>query len=73
MEKELDCMDTILSLDFTNEYIVTSRFKATYDNKPVRKYNLKMKGEYNLSKNLSVTNRQPLYSLEDAPVRGEEE
>ena len=72
LEKELDCMDTILSLDFTNEYIVTNRFKATYDNKPVRKYNLQMKGEYNLSKNLSVTNRQPLYSLEDAPVRGEE-
>lgn len=65
LEKELDCMDTILSLYFVNEPIVTNRFKITYDNKPIHQYNLKFKGEYNLSKNLTVSNQQPLYSLLD--------
>ena len=73
LEKELDCMDTILSLDFGSEYIVTNRFKITYENKQIRKYILKMKGEYNLSKNLSVTNRQPLFSLQEKTKQGEEE
>lgn len=63
LEKELDCMDTILSLYFVNEPIVTNRFKITYDNKPTHMYNVKFKGEYNLSKNLSVSNQQPLFSL----------
>ena len=63
LEKELDCMDTILSLNFINEVIVTNRFKITYDNKATHKYIPQIKGEYNLSKNLSVSNRQPLYSL----------
>lgn len=63
LEKELDCMDTILSLYFVNEPIITNRFKITYDNKPTRMYNAKFKGEYNLSKNLSVSNQQPLFSL----------
>lgn len=65
LEKELDCMDTILSLNFINEVIVTNKFKITYDNKATHQYKPQLKGEYNLSKNLSVTNRQPLYSLVD--------
>ena len=65
LEKELDCMDTVLSLNFINETIVTNRFKVTYDNKTIQQYHLQLKGEYNLSKNLSVSNRQPLYSLLD--------
>lgn len=65
LEKELDCMDTILSLNFVNEILVTNRFKVTYDNKVTQKYDLQLKGEYNLSKNLTVSNRQPLYSLVD--------
>lgn len=71
LEKELDCMDTILSLNFINEIIVTNRFKITYDNKGIQQYHLQIKGEYNLSKNLSVSNRQPLYSLVDKKKRGE--
>jgi hypothetical protein len=65
LEKELDCMDTILSLNFKKEIIVTNRFKISYDNKPIHKYKTVFKGEYNLSKNLSVSNKQPLYSLID--------
>ena len=71
LEKELDCMDTILSLNFVNETIVTNRFKVTYDNKATQQNNLQLKGEYNLSKNLTVTNRQPLYSLVDKKAKGE--
>ncbi len=63
LEKELDCMDTILSLNFNKEIIVTNRFKVAYDNKSTQQYRLKLKGEYNLSKNLTITNRQPLYVL----------
>ena len=65
LEKELDCMDTIISLNFVNEIIVTNRFKVTYDNKAIHKYDLHLKGEYNLSKNLTVTNRQPLFTITD--------
>ncbi len=65
LEKELDCMDTTLALNFVNEFIVTNRFKITYDNKASKKYQLEFKGEYNLSKNLSISNRQPLYTLTD--------
>ncbi len=71
LEKELDCMDTILSLNFVNETIVTNRFKVTYDNKATQQNNLQLKGEYNLSKNLTVTNRQPLYSLVDKKAKGD--
>ncbi len=63
LEKELDCMDTVLSLNFINDLVVTNRFKIIYDNKPTRQYTPIIKGEYNLSKNLTVTNRQPLFSL----------
>lgn len=65
LEKELDCMDTILSLNFINEFIITNRFKVTYDNKATHQYSMILKGEYNLSKNLSISNKQPLYSLSD--------
>ena len=65
LEKELDCMDTILSLNFVNDFIVTNRFKVTYDNKPIHQYNMTFKGEYNLSKNLTVSNKQPLFILTD--------
>ena len=44
---------------------VTNRFKVTYDNKPVHQYNMTFKGEYNLSKNLTVSNKQPLFILTD--------
>lgn len=71
LEKELDCMDTILSLNFVNEILVTNRFKVTYDNKATQKYDLQLKGEYNLSKNLTVSNRQPLYSLLEKNKKGE--
>ncbi len=70
LEKELDCMDTILSLNFINDFIVTNRFKVTYDNKPTHQYSMLLKGEYNLSKNLTISNKQPLYSLSDGK-RGE--
>ncbi len=70
LEKELDCMDTILSLNFLNDFIVTNRFKITYDNKPTHQYSMVLKGEYNLSKNLTISNKQPLYSLSDGR-RGE--
>jgi hypothetical protein len=69
LEKELDCMDTILSLGFLNECIVTNRFKINYDNKAVCKYALEMKGEYNLSKNLSISNRQPLFALVNKKIK----
>ncbi len=63
LEKELDCMDTILALNFFGEFITTNRFKITYDCRPIHKYTMELKGEYNLSKNLSVSNKQPLYKL----------
>ncbi len=69
LEKELDCMDTILSLGFMNECIVTNRFKINYDNKDIRKYDIEFKGEYNLSKNLSISNRQPLFALINKKVK----
>lgn len=72
LENELDCMDTILSLNFVNEVIVTNRFKITYDNKTTHKYIPHLKGEYNLSKNLSISNRQPLYYLVEAERRKKE-
>ncbi len=65
LEKELDCMDTILSLNFLNEIVVTNRFKINYDNKATHQYAAILKGEYNLSKNLTITNRQPLYIIKD--------
>ena len=70
LEKELDIMDTILSLNFKNEFIVTNRFKITYDNKPSHRYKMKLKGEYNLSKNLSITNNQSIFSLESEENKG---
>ena len=63
LEKELDCMDTILALNFFDEFIVTNRFKINYDNKPIHRYALEFKGEYNLSKNLSISNKQPIFIL----------
>lgn len=71
LERELDCMDTILSLNFINEFIVTNRFKITYDNKPTHQYSMILKGEYNLSKNLTISNKQPIYSLSDGKQKGE--
>lgn len=65
LEKELDLMDIILSLKFYNEIMLTQRFKINYDNKTMQQYVMKFKGEYNLSKNLTITNRQPLYMLEE--------
>lgn len=69
LEKELDCMDTILSLGFVNECIVTNRFKINYNNRGVCKYAMELKGEYNLSKNLSISNRQPLFALVNKKVK----
>jgi len=71
LEKELDCMDTILSLNFVNEILVTNRFKVTYDNKATQKYDLQLKGEYNISKNLTVSNKQALYVLLERKKKGE--
>ncbi len=65
LEKELDLMDIVLSLKFHNEIMLTQRFKIAYDNKDIQQYSMKFKGEYNLSKNLTITNRQPLYKLEE--------
>ncbi|MCD7879946.1 MAG: hypothetical protein LUG16_08450, partial [Candidatus Gastranaerophilales bacterium] len=72
LEKELDCMDTILSLNFNNEFIVTERFKKAYDRKLKQIYTTHVKGEYNLSKNLSITNRQLLYTLTDKERKGKQ-
>ena len=69
LEKELDCMDTILSLGFMNEFIATNRFKINYDNKEIKKYTMEFKGEYNLSKNLSISNRQPLFALVNKKIK----
>lgn len=71
LEKELDLMDIIISLKFYNEIMLTQRFKINYDNKSVQQYLMKFKGEYNLSKNLTITNRQPLYMLEEKGKKGE--
>ena len=72
LEKELDCMDTILSLNFINDFIVTIRFKVTYDNKPIHQYQVVLKGEYNLSKNLTISNKQPLFALVDIKKENKE-
>ena len=63
LEAELDCMDTILSLNLTEYIIVTGRFKINYDARNNSIYLMKLLGEYNLSKNLTVSNNQPIYSL----------
>lgn len=63
LEKELDLMDTILSLGFINDLVVTSKFKNIYENRGTKQYSLSLKGDYNLSKNLTISNKQPLYSL----------
>ncbi len=63
LEKELDCMDTVLSLNFINEPVVTQRFKINYDKKANPMYYVQLRGEYNLSKNLTISNRQSLYTL----------
>lgn len=70
IEKELDLMDIILSLNFYNKVMLTQRFKLTYENMNKQPYNMKFKGEYNLSKNLTITNNQPLYVLEDQNNEG---
>ena len=72
MEKFMDCMDTILSLNFINDFIVTIRFKVAYDNKPVHQYKLQLRGEYNLSKNLTISNKQPLFSLLEVKKKNKE-
>lgn len=64
LAKELDSMDTVLSLKFVDEYITTKRFKDAYSNLSVRANKLELKGEYNLSKNLSVSKKQALYKIE---------
>ena len=51
------------------------KYKFLYDSddkyKTIQQYDLQLKGEYNLSKNLTVTNRQPLYSLLERNKKGE--
>ena len=72
LEKELDCMDTIISLELESDNVIlTGRFKSVYDTKTNKKYLLKYKGDYNLSKNLTISNRQPLYVLKEK-IRREE-
>ncbi|MBQ4122797.1 hypothetical protein IJD44_03620 [bacterium] len=71
LEKELDIMDIILSLKFFDEIMLTQKFKINYDNKNIQQYILKFKGEYNLSKNLTISNRQPLYMLEEKNRKGD--
>ncbi len=63
LQKELDCMDTILSLNLSKNIIATGRFKINYDSLETSNYTLHLEGEYNLSKNLTVSNNQPVYSL----------
>ena len=63
LEPELDTMDTVLSLNFSDEAIATQHFKTIYENRTVKKFNLELKGEYNLSKNLTVKNKQALYTI----------
>lgn len=70
LEKELDLMDTILSLNFINTFILTDKFKNTYERKAVKKYTMDLKGEYNLSKNLSISNIQPLFIFKEIPAQG---
>lgn len=70
LEKELDLMDTILSLNFINTFILTEKFKNTYERKTVKKYSMDLKGEYNLSKNLSISNVQPLFIFNEIPMQG---
>ncbi len=70
VEKELDIMDTILSLNFMNIFILTERFKNVYERKAAQKYTMKLKGEYNLSKNLSISNVQPLFIFQEISNQG---
>lgn len=63
LEKELDCMDTIFSLNFKDSVIVTNRFKIVYESRNAKNYDISLKGEYNLSKNLTIANNQPVYML----------
>jgi|GEM_PF-4495691 len=72
LEKELDIMDTILSLNFINMFILTSKFKQAYEIRTVPKYKMESKGEYNLSKNLTVSNLQPLFVFKDVYNQGEQ-
>ena len=72
LEKELDIMDTILALNFINMFILTSKFKQAYEIRTVQKYKMESKGEYNLSKNLTVSNLQPLFIFKDVSNQGEQ-
>lgn len=65
LEKELDCMDTVLSLNLLNQCVVTNRFRINYQNQDMRKFAISALGEYNLSKNLAISNRQPLFVLKN--------
>ena len=58
--------------NFINDFIVTIRFKVAYDNKPVHQYKLQLRGEYNLSKNLTISNKQPLFSLLEVKKKNKE-
>lgn len=70
LEKELDLMDTILSLNFVNSFILTNTFNRVYEIKTVKKYEPVLKGKYNLSKNLSISNVQPLYEFKELSAKG---
>jgi len=68
-EKEVESMDVILALKFAdNSIMVTEKFKKLYDKKTTKQYMLNLKGEYNLSKNLNVVNRQNIYVLTEKQV-----
>ncbi len=73
LEKELDSMDTIFLLNIDDLIIVTNKFKLNYENNTTFKYALKLKGEYNLSKNLTISNNQTIYSLIDKKAQKEKE
>ncbi len=70
IEKELDLMDTILSLNFVNTFILTEKFKNIYERRSSQKYTMILKGEYNLSKNLSISNVQPLFIFKEVSNQG---
>ena len=65
LNTEINVLDTIICLNLKNEFISTSNFRITYDERAKKQYRLVTKGIYNLSKNLNISNNQEIFSLRE--------